>query len=121
MSFWNSVIVLTSVPRSPGRRAVGAGSFGGGDGFAYLALVPQRGRQDLRLGHEQHELGLDVDRLGVILSQDGKAAFQLPLGVDLVLGEQVDGFLLGDDRKVSTVFLMLGRPRFAASVCHSSM
>ena len=67
--------------------------------FADLLLVPQRGGQDHRLGHHQRGLGFDVHRLDVILGQDVEPAVQFLLGVDLVLGEQLDGVLAGDDRE----------------------
>src|SRR4051794_17959685 len=52
---------------------------------------------------------LDVQRLGVRLCEDVEAALQLLFGVDLVLGEQVQRVLAGDDRQHLDGVLQVGQ------------
>ena len=67
------------------RGLCGAGGLGGGDALADFLLIPQRRRQDHRLGDHQRRVGLDVQRLHVRLGEDVEAALEFLRRVDLVL------------------------------------
>ena len=61
----------------------------GRDRLGDVLLVAQRGRQDVAIRHERHELGLDVDDLVVGLDVDLVARVHFALVHDLVLLERL--------------------------------
>ena len=74
----------------------GAGGFDGRDAPGELALVAIGGRQDEAVGHQRHELRLDVDRLVVLLQRDVVTGAHFALVEHAVLLERLDH--LGLDR-----------------------